>query len=422
VAKLSVLSCNGTSFRGVLLLTVQKAGNASGEQSTHPGDNLDPGDAFGGGRVENRSEPQEWLADGSPGSADPAQDADQSAGVKTALSTTDTQAADVNADAGADEAEQAAPHANGSSAYTNGSSSNGGVPNGSGSSPWDNGGSSYESSSAFESSSPFEASSPFESSSPYEAGSAYESTSSWDNAGSASPSGAAVPASWASSPVPEAAPAAPDADVAAGFAGSSPGSGSPTVAAPYAAAPYAAAPYAATPYAAPQAPVPAPAPAKSRPKPARPPRPGKGGRPQGGPTAPRPGPGGAQAGGGASTRKAQLTVSRIEPWSVMKFSFMISLVGWVILFVAVAIMYFVLSKLGVFHSIENTVGLVTASKAHAGADAASWFSASRVLGYTMLVGAVNVILITALATVGAVLYNLVTMLAGGIEVTLKETD
>jgi hypothetical protein len=115
-------------------------------------------------------------------------------------------------------------------------------------------------------------------------------------------------------------------------------------------------------------------------------------------------------------------VSRIEPWSVMKFSFMISLVGWVILFVAVAIMYFVLSKLGVFHSIENTVGLVTASKAHAGANAASWFSASRVLGYTMLVGAVNVILITALATVGAVLYNLVTMLAGGIEVTLKESD
>jgi uncharacterized membrane protein len=106
----------------------------------------------------------------------------------------------------------------------------------------------------------------------------------------------------------------------------------------------------------------------------------------------------------------------------MKFSFMISLVGWVILFVAVAIMYFVLQKIGVFTSIERTVGLVTASKAHAGSNAASWFSASRVLGYTMLVGAVNVILITALATVGAVLYNLVTMLAGGIEVTLKETD
>jgi hypothetical protein len=66
---------------------------------------------------------------------------------------------------------------------------------------------------------------------------------------------------------------------------------------------------------------------------------------------------------------------------------------------------------------------VTTSKSNpGGSDAASWFKASRVLGYTMLVGAVNVILMTAVATIGAVLYNLVTMLAGGIEVTLKESD
>jgi hypothetical protein len=321
--------------------------------------------------VENRSEPQGWLADGSPGSADPAQDADQPAGVKTALSSPDTQAADVDAEAGQAEADQAGPHTNGSSAHGNGSSANG-----NGAASWDNGGPSYES------------------------GTSYEASSPWDSASSASPSGATVPASWAT-PVPEAAPS--DADVITGFGGSPAGSASPTVAAPYAA---------------PQAPAGFPA----APAPARPSRPGKARRPQGGPTAPRTGPGGGQAGSSASTRKAQLTVSRIEPWSVMKFSFMISLVGWVILFVAVALMYFVLSKLGVFHSIERTVGLVTSSKAHAGTDAASWFAASRVLGYTMLVGAVNVILITALATVGAVLYNLVTMLAGGIEVTLKETD
>jgi hypothetical protein len=126
--------------------------------------------------------------------------------------------------------------------------------------------------------------------------------------------------------------------------------------------------------------------------------------------------------GAGSSRKAQLAVSRIEPWSVMKFSFMISLVGWVILFVAVAIMYFVVEKLGVFTSIEHTVGLVTSTKGKSGTNAASWFAASRVLGYTMLVGAVNVVLITALATIGAVLYNLVTIVAGGIEVTLKEAE
>ncbi len=125
----------------------------------------------------------------------------------------------------------------------------------------------------------------------------------------------------------------------------------------------------------------------------------------------------------APTRRAQLVLARIEPWSVMKFSFMVSLVGWVILFVAVAALYYVLNKLGVFHSVQSTITDVTSGKGSAGSDAnGQWFSASRILGYTMLAGAFDVVLITALATVGAVIYNLVTHLAGGIEVTLKETD
>jgi hypothetical protein len=68
------------------------------------------------------------------------------------------------------------------------------------------------------------------------------------------------------------------------------------------------------------------------------------------------------------------------------------------------------------------VSSVTSGKDSSGVKASNWFSASRVLGYTMLIGAVNVILITALATIGSVVYNLVTHVAGGIEVTLKETD
>lgn len=121
-------------------------------------------------------------------------------------------------------------------------------------------------------------------------------------------------------------------------------------------------------------------------------------------------------------RRAMLALERIEPMSVMKFSFLISLVGWVVLFVAVAVLYFALSKLGVFTSIEKTVGLVTYNKTHPGSNAASWFKASRVLEYTALVCTINAILFTALATVGAALYNLISNLTGGIEVTLKESD
>jgi hypothetical protein len=124
----------------------------------------------------------------------------------------------------------------------------------------------------------------------------------------------------------------------------------------------------------------------------------------------------------SARRAANLVIARVEPWSVMKFSFLVSLVAWIVLFVAVAILYYALSGLGVFAALQRTLSNVTSSQGSAGVNLTTWTSAPRVLGYTMLIGAVNVVLITALSTVGAMIYNLVTHLGGGIEVTLKETD
>ena len=121
-------------------------------------------------------------------------------------------------------------------------------------------------------------------------------------------------------------------------------------------------------------------------------------------------------------RRASLVIARVEPWSVMKFSFLISLVLWLVMFVAVALLYYALSSLGVFAALQRTLASVTSSQGSAGVDLTKWTSATRVLGYTMLLGAVNVVLITAISTVGAVIYNLVTHLGGGIEVTLKESE
>jgi hypothetical protein len=124
----------------------------------------------------------------------------------------------------------------------------------------------------------------------------------------------------------------------------------------------------------------------------------------------------------STARQAHLTVARVEPWSVMKFSFAVSVVAFVILFVAVAILYAVLSALGVFDSLQHLVSSVTSSQGSSGANIRKWFSASRVLGYTVLLGGLNIVLITAMSTIGAVVYNLTSRLIGGVEVTLKETD
>jgi Transmembrane domain of unknown function (DUF3566) len=121
-------------------------------------------------------------------------------------------------------------------------------------------------------------------------------------------------------------------------------------------------------------------------------------------------------------RQAQLTLARVEPWSVMKFSFVVSVVAFIILFVAVAVLYMVLSALGVFTSLQHTVSSITSSQGSAGTNISNWFSASRILGYTGMLGALNIVLITAMSTIGAVIYNLIATTIGGVEVTLRETE
>ncbi|MER6952077.1 DUF3566 domain-containing protein [Nonomuraea sp. NPDC000554] len=130
-------------------------------------------------------------------------------------------------------------------------------------------------------------------------------------------------------------------------------------------------------------------------------------------------------GGGRLPRKAHLVLRRVEPWSAMKFSFVVSLVCFVVLFVAVAVLYGVLNALGVFDSLVdlvNQLGKGEGGQNSIPIDIASWFEPVRILGYTALIGAVNVVLITALSTLGAVIYNIASDLVGGVEVTFSEAE
>jgi hypothetical protein len=123
-----------------------------------------------------------------------------------------------------------------------------------------------------------------------------------------------------------------------------------------------------------------------------------------------------------NARQAHLTVARVEPWSVMKFSFVVSVIAFIVMFVAVAVLYATLSSLGVFTSLQHLVSTVTSSKSTNGTNITSWFSASRILGYTAMLGSLNIVLITAMATIGSVIYNLIAKVIGGVEVTLRESD
>lgn len=120
-------------------------------------------------------------------------------------------------------------------------------------------------------------------------------------------------------------------------------------------------------------------------------------------------------------RRARLNLKRIDPWSVMKFAFAVSVVLFIVIVVATSVLYLALDAMGVFSSVNDSLSdLVNAG----GGQGTSGFqiTAKGVIFSSMLIGAVNVVLFTALATLGAFVYNVCADLVGGIELTLAERD
>jgi hypothetical protein len=122
-------------------------------------------------------------------------------------------------------------------------------------------------------------------------------------------------------------------------------------------------------------------------------------------------------------RRARLRLTRIDPWSVMKTAFLLSVAFGVVTFVAVFMVWSVLGAAGVWDSINATVASVVEGENNASTfDVTDYVGMSRVLGFTLLVSVIDVILLTAIATLGAFLYNMAAALLGGIELTLAEDE
>ena len=115
-------------------------------------------------------------------------------------------------------------------------------------------------------------------------------------------------------------------------------------------------------------------------------------------------------------RRARLVLARVDPWSAMKVGFVLSIAVAIIIVVAISLLWLLFSLAGVFDTVGRTINEIVGSSV----DARSWLSFARVIGATMLVAAVEIVLTTALVTLGAALYNLAAGFVGGLEVVLSD--
>lgn len=121
------------------------------------------------------------------------------------------------------------------------------------------------------------------------------------------------------------------------------------------------------------------------------------------------------------TRRARLRISRLDPWSVMKTSFLFSIAFGIMFWVAIYVVWSVIGASGLFEAINSVIVDLLSSPN----DTTPWriedyVNTNKVLGISALIAVINVVLMTALGTLTAFLYNLSANILGGLELTLAE--
>jgi hypothetical protein len=121
----------------------------------------------------------------------------------------------------------------------------------------------------------------------------------------------------------------------------------------------------------------------------------------------------------AKVRRARLLVSKVDPWSVLKMAFLLSVALGIVTVVAAIVLWTVLDLTGIFDQVDSLLGTLAGSEG-GGFELKKVASLGQVASFATIIAVVNVVLLTALSMLSAVLYNIAAALVGGIGVTLTD--
>jgi hypothetical protein len=118
-----------------------------------------------------------------------------------------------------------------------------------------------------------------------------------------------------------------------------------------------------------------------------------------------------------SPRRVRLSVSRIDPWSIMKLAFLLSVAIGIMTVVATIVVWYSLNSLGTFATIQEFMVETLGPQA---VNLTQFVEFERMVSLATLIALVNIVLLTAIATIMTMLYNITAALVGGIHLTLTD--
>jgi hypothetical protein len=112
-------------------------------------------------------------------------------------------------------------------------------------------------------------------------------------------------------------------------------------------------------------------------------------------------------------KQVKLNLVHIEFWSAVKVGFVIQLALAIANVVGFFVLWLVLNNTGLFSSLNGLLnGIVGGSSVNVG----SQLSLPRVMSFAVGLSAFNIVVGTALTAIGAVIFNIISRIVGGIGV------
>jgi hypothetical protein len=119
----------------------------------------------------------------------------------------------------------------------------------------------------------------------------------------------------------------------------------------------------------------------------------------------------------AGATHVRLRLIYVDWVSTMKISFLVGIVQAVIIVVATAILHVILVQTGLFSAANAIIGSVVGGS---GFDVNTVLSFGQTVAFAAVIGILNMVVITVLGGIGAIIYNVIAKMTGGIKVGFSD--